>query len=104
MLCGATYLSQACAILVCAFAPTLMTFMGNMPGMAGKDYGDRRALLARYILLTTRSARECIGMYEHRSVVRPMREGCSNLRRYPAVWSGSTQSAVTRRLVLSLGC
>ena len=29
----ATYLSQACAILDCAAEPTLITFMGSMPGM-----------------------------------------------------------------------
>ncbi len=27
------HLSQACAILLCALVPTLMTFMGKMPGM-----------------------------------------------------------------------
>lgn len=30
-----TYRSHACAILVCAFVPTLMTFIGKMPGMVG---------------------------------------------------------------------
>lgn len=37
------YLSQACAILVCALVPTLMTFMGRMPGMVmGDEPGGRR--------------------------------------------------------------
>lgn len=29
------YLSHACAILACALAPTLITFIGRMPGMIG---------------------------------------------------------------------
>lgn len=29
------YLSHACAILACALAPTLITFIGRMPGMMG---------------------------------------------------------------------